>query len=69
MTLDDLRFRSHARFWIPALLLTLGQVACSSDISPSPDGSLSPDGSPLDGPADGAVAAMSDRVQMLARQA
>lgn len=64
MILDDLRFRSHARFWIPVLLIALGQVACSSDSSPSPDASPSsdasprPDGSSPDGSTDGAVAAM-----------
>ena len=47
MTLDDLR----VRFWIPAVLIALAHVACSSDSSPGPDGS-SPDGS-----SDGTVAA------------
>ena len=52
MTLHDLRLRSHAGFWIPTLVTAFALVACSSDGSPSPDGS-SPDGS-----TDGAVAAM-----------
>ena len=52
MTLDDQRFRSHARLWISASVIALGLVACGSDSSPTRDGS-SPDGS-----AEGTVAAM-----------
>jgi hypothetical protein len=48
MTLDDLRLR--ARFWMPALVIAFGLVACSSDSS-----SPTRDGSPPDGSTDGAV--------------